>query len=523
MQILCSKDISISNAKQTTNNECIDNKSTTDNDTDSSESNIDSGYDSEERYQNIDMNKDIIIELDTQTQEVFIDKLHEYYVKTSLSENRNSKILKIYDHLNCIWKNMISAQFDRRDGYKLKSWTIKSFMKYFWRLQKFDNINFDKNYRNDMDDIIFYGSFAHNINTKYSDVDIALPLDSDLIDTFTDDNKRIVYCKILKQFTSLLFVYQKHYHNLKYKFIITPILHCRTPLIKLYEPKSDIHIDISIEKKNTKLITKLIKYYTDFDDRVPVFLISIKHWGKRRSINDGFKRYPNSFGWTLICIKYLQEIKPPILPYIIDEDTWKFEDINSNDNKWNLLELMIGFFDYCHKLRWKYLGINVLSREYYTKRNLNDNWNKMYVIEPFSDNINICSGVDEYRLECILTECYRGYIVCKNGADYDYLTQKYNTIYDASEPFFKKFKPNCAEDIKLYEYYGYNQESRSDIEIKFDSDNMDVNCNNNNDSSSNWSTTDDDVNLISSNNDNDIKNDTEIDHITSSSSVDDKK
>ena len=66
--------------------------------------------------------------------------------------------------------------------------------------------------------------------------------------------------------------------------------------------------------------------------------ISIKYWSKIGGINDACNGYINSFGYSLLSIKFLQSIKPPILPiYRIDSDNniFLFENMNKC-NQWHI-------------------------------------------------------------------------------------------------------------------------------------------------------------------------------------------
>ena len=100
----------------------------------------------------------------------------------------------------------------------------------------------------------------------------------------------------------------------------------------------------------TKISSKLIKKYTCFgEERIKPCIIFIKSWSKERGINDAHNGYINSFGYVLLSIKFLQCIKPPILP-IFRYSVWQkqFEIIQQSEcksNRMSISELLYWFFN----------------------------------------------------------------------------------------------------------------------------------------------------------------------------------
>ena len=83
-------------------------------------------------------------------------------------------------------------------------------------------------------------------------------------------------------------------------------------------------MDIAIQSSQQS-VANLVNYYCDYDDRVRPFIISIKHWSKTRGLCDAMNNYPNSFGFVLLSIKFLQMVN--ILPIC------SIEDVEGNDNQ----------------------------------------------------------------------------------------------------------------------------------------------------------------------------------------------
>ena len=52
------------------------------------------------------------------------------------------------------------------------------------------------------------------------------------------------------------------------------------------------------------------------DPRARQLAFIIKHWAKRRSINEPYHGSPSSYAWVLCVIHYLQTCNPPVLPVL---------------------------------------------------------------------------------------------------------------------------------------------------------------------------------------------------------------
>ena len=71
-------------------------------------------------------------------------------------------------------------------------------------------------------------------------------------------------------------------------------------------------------------------------------------WSKQRTVNDGVRGYLNSFGFTLLAIKYLQEMDiVPIIRYDVDcEHLEVIREAHPLRNEYNLGHLVWGFFNF---------------------------------------------------------------------------------------------------------------------------------------------------------------------------------
>merc|ERR1712228_783548 len=70
-------------------------------------------------------------------------------------------------------------------------------------------------------------------------------------------------------------------------------------------------MDVSIADDESVQVTKTIVFeqiekYKKAGFPIRKFLVFIKYWTKKRCINDSPHRFVNSFGYTLMVIKYIQ-------------------------------------------------------------------------------------------------------------------------------------------------------------------------------------------------------------------------
>eukprot|EP01084_Bolivina_argentea_P174870 302879_1 len=208
------------------------------------------------------------------------------------------------------------------------------------------NINIDTN-----DLAIVFGSVGFDMQSKYSDIDIAVNLQQ-FTETYIHSNKiQQEQRKYAQKFLTHLAQIMKRKHGIKQQnaLKIEKVLNAKVPIIKITDTNSNAESDISLANFYTKYTVKLIKMFTCFDDhRIKPFIMFIKVWSKQRGINNAYKGYLNSFGFTLLAIKYLQYVTPSILPiyrFSIDFEQISILKISQNaENKMNLGELLYGFF-----------------------------------------------------------------------------------------------------------------------------------------------------------------------------------
>ncbi|KAG0085277.1 hypothetical protein BGZ93_000756 [Podila epicladia] len=139
-----------------------------------------------------------------------------------------------------------------------------------------------------------FGSTVNDLGTSSSDVDICI--------TTTWSG--------LKNVQMLANAFRKHGMQ---KVFCVP--RAKVPIVKLWDPELFLSCDMNINTHLGLLNTKMIKTYVSIDPRVRPFAMIIKHWARRRVLNDAANGGTiSTYTWICIVINFLQMRSPPILP-----------------------------------------------------------------------------------------------------------------------------------------------------------------------------------------------------------------
>ena len=68
------------------------------------------------------------------------------------------------------------------------------------------------------------------------------------------------------------------------KVICVP--HAKVPIVKFWDPELQLACDMNVNNTLALENTRMIKTYVDIDERVRPLAMIIKHWTKRRILND---------------------------------------------------------------------------------------------------------------------------------------------------------------------------------------------------------------------------------------------
>ncbi|KAI9678459.1 MAG: hypothetical protein M1829_002057 [Trizodia sp. TS-e1964] len=109
----------------------------------------------------------------------------------------------------------------------------------------------------------------------------------------------------------------------------------KVQIVKFWDPELRLSCDMNVNFSGALENTRMIKTYVQIDARVRPLAMIIKHWAKRRELNDAGKSFTpnfppqslrriairiggtlNSYTWMCMIINFLQTRTPPILPVL---------------------------------------------------------------------------------------------------------------------------------------------------------------------------------------------------------------
>lgn len=64
------------------------------------------------------------------------------------------------------------------------------------------------------------------------------------------------------------------------------VSHAKVPIVKIWDPELQLACDMNVNNTLALENTRMIRTYVDIDERVRPLAMTIKHWTKRRILND---------------------------------------------------------------------------------------------------------------------------------------------------------------------------------------------------------------------------------------------
>jgi len=154
-------------------------------------------------------------------------------------------------------------------------------------------------------EMFVFGSESWGTSCRDSDIDMALSVgDNDSADTPSRaECQSLLYCLgrliIDNDVDSVL--------------SLQPLLSAKYPIIRITQRAMGILIDVSIADAHCRSRNNYIHYIIgEFSSprygECPIrqLIVFVKHWSKRKGINGAYQCYLNSFGYTMMAIKFLQ-------------------------------------------------------------------------------------------------------------------------------------------------------------------------------------------------------------------------
>lgn len=208
------------------------------------------------------------------------------------------------------------------------------------------------------------------------------------------------------------------------------VSHAKVPIVKIWDPELRLACDMNVNNTLALENTRMIRTYVEVDERVRPLAMAVKHWTKRRILNDAaLGGTLSSYTWICLIINFLQTRNPPILPSLqarphekrvtedglvcsFDDDIKTLSQFGRH-NKQSVGELLFQFFRYYgHELDYE---TNVISvREGTLINKFAKNWhllmnNRLCVEEPFNTIRNLGNTADDTSFRGLHLELRRAF------------------------------------------------------------------------------------------------------------------
>lgn len=189
----------------------------------------------------------------------------------------------------------------------------------------------------------FFGSAVNGFQNNASDIDVVVPLSEqkrlELIAKFEEDPERKHISKTKACATAaveLIAAALRENEDLKdcgirVKEVITE---ARVPIVKC-ESDDGIEVDLSFNNSLPLHNSQLLRAYADWDTRIWQLGMLVKHWAKRRHVNDAMDGTLSSYSHILLMIHYAQ--RAGVAPSLQDKSLVS-EDSRSSWGHTELLE-----------------------------------------------------------------------------------------------------------------------------------------------------------------------------------------
>ncbi|KAF7713031.1 Uncharacterized protein PECH_003822 [Penicillium ucsense] len=254
-----------------------------------------------------------------------------------------------------------------------------------------------------------FGSSGNKLCSSDSDVDICI----------TTDYKDLEHVCLLAE------VLAKHGMER-----VVCVSHAKVPIVKIWDPELKLACDMNVNNTLALENTRMIRTYVDVDERVRPLAMSVKHWTKRRILNDAaLGGTLSSYTWICLIINFLQTRNPPVLPslqarphekratpdglvYSFDDDLDTLRQFGQK-NKETVGELFFGFFRYYgHEINYEENVISVREGKLVSKEakgwHLSVN-NRLCVEEPFNTSRNLGNTADDTSFRGLHMELRRAF------------------------------------------------------------------------------------------------------------------
>jgi DNA polymerase sigma len=298
-----------------------------------------------------------------------------------------------------------------------------------------------------------FGSSANGFGLASSDMDICL-----LLELNSNGNAQEEREEMGEIVESLGELFEEHSELEDVK----PLPKARVPIVKFRDPVAGKECDICVNNHLALRNTELLWAYSQLDSRLQPLVFAIKHWAKRRAINDPYNGTLSSYAYVILAIHYLQTVQPPVLPNlqtyrkqyqrqrIINGFDCSFEERWSElknfgaRNKQSVGELLFGFY-HLYADAFPYRGLVVCMRRGGYLCKLEKGWDRMTnrdrhlfcVEDPFEVSHDLGRLVDKNTIKYLQDEFRRAYRMMRSGRNWAEICEpwkKSNAPHGGKEP-----------------------------------------------------------------------------------------
>lgn len=270
--------------------------------------------------------------------------------------------------------------------------------------------------------LYLFGSCANAFGVCNSDIDVCLSIDSEsssrseLVRTLAD---------VLKE---------NHMQN------VQALTHARVPIVKYSDPTTGISCDVCVNNMLAVVNTKLLHDYAQIDVRLRQLAFMVKHWAKCRQVNETYRGTLSSYAYVLMCIHFLQQRKPPVLPCLQEmEPTYRvtvgdikcayFDRVDrlkgfGQKNKETLADLVTLFFEYwAFRHDYSHTVISIRTGNFLSKvekdwtRRIGNERHLICIEDPFEVSHDLGRVVDKHSIRVLRDEFQRAARIMRHDAN----------------------------------------------------------------------------------------------------------
>ncbi|KAL7934644.1 hypothetical protein V8C35DRAFT_301470 [Trichoderma chlorosporum] len=203
----------------------------------------------------------------------------------------------------------------------------------------------------------------------------------------------------------------------------------KVPIVKIWDPELGLACDMNVNNTLALENTRMVRTYVEADPRVRMLAMILKHWTRRRIVNDAaFGGTLSSYTWICLIIAFLQLRNPAVLPALhqmphkstkpdgtVSDFADNLKKIKGfgNKNKSTEAELLFQFFRfYAHEFDYDKHVISVRQGKLITKPEKKWHYamnNQLCVEEPFNTSRNLGNTADEYSFRGLHLELRRAF------------------------------------------------------------------------------------------------------------------